>query len=165
MHKILPADNVDKLPVRPIVSNINTSTYELAKYLAKFLSPLSCCPYTVNSIKHFTELMNHEKIPTGYQMILFDVKSLLTSIPLDKTIEITLQCICDSNEITKQNLKKVMKELLLLCTKEVHFAYRNGIYQQNDDVTIGSPSNPVLVGIFMVELETTLPTSCRSLLK
>ena len=39
-HKILPTDNVDKLPIRPIVSNINTSTYELAKYLTKLLSPL-----------------------------------------------------------------------------------------------------------------------------
>ena len=37
IHKILPTDNVDKLPIRPIVSNINTSTYELAKYLTKLL--------------------------------------------------------------------------------------------------------------------------------
>ena len=37
IHKILPTDNVDKLPIRPIDSNINTSTYELAKYLAKLL--------------------------------------------------------------------------------------------------------------------------------
>ena len=100
--------------------------------------------------------MNHEIIPTGYQMISFDVKSFFTSIPLDKTNERTLQCICDHNKVTKQIPKKVMKELLLLCTKEVHFTYRNGIYQQNDGVAMESPLGPVLAGIFMVELETSV---------
>ena len=51
--------------------------------------------------------------------------------------------------------KKVMKELLL-CTKEVHFAYSNGIYQQTDVVVMGSPLGPVLPGIFIVELETLI---------
>ena len=74
IHKILPTDNVDKLPIRPIISNINTSTYELAKYVARLLSPLSCSRYTVNSTKHFIKLIKHEKIPTDYQMILLDIK-------------------------------------------------------------------------------------------
>ena len=28
-------DNIEKLPIRPIASNINTPTYQFAKYLAK----------------------------------------------------------------------------------------------------------------------------------
>ena len=118
----MPTDNVDKLPVRPIVSKINTSTNELTKYLAKLLSPLSRSQYTVNSTKHFVKSIKHEKIPTGYQVISFDTKSLCTSIPLDKTTEIKLQRIYNRNEITTEISKKVMKELLLLCTREVLFA-------------------------------------------
>ena len=64
MYKILPTDSVDKLPIRPILSNINTLTYKSAKYLAKLMSPLSRSQYTVNSTKHFIEQMKHEKIPT-----------------------------------------------------------------------------------------------------
>ena len=108
------------------------------------MSPLNRSQYTVNSTKHFIKSIKHEKIPTGYQMISLDVKSLFTSIPLDKTIEITLQRIYNRNEITTPIRKKVMKELLLLCTKEVHFAFSHGIYQQNDDVAMGSPLGPVL---------------------
>ena len=93
------------------------------------MSPLSCSKYTVNSTKHFIKSMKHEKIPTGYQMISFDVKTLFTSIPLGETLEITLQRIYNRNEITMQIPKKVMHELLLLCIKEVHFTYSNGIYQ------------------------------------
>ena len=52
-----------------------------------------------------------------------------------------------------------MKDLLLLCTKNVHFSFNNDIYTQTDGVAMGSPLGPVLAGIFMVELErTVLPT-------
>ena len=41
VHKIDRNDKVDKLPLRPIVSNIGTASYQLAKYFAKLLSSLS----------------------------------------------------------------------------------------------------------------------------
>ena len=128
IHEILATDNVDKLPNRPIVSNINTSTYKIAKHLAKLLSSLSRSQYTVNSTKHFIKAIKQEKIPAGYQMISFDLKTLFTSIPLNKTIEIIFQRIYNCNLITTQIPKKVMEELQLLCTKEVHFTYSNEIY-------------------------------------
>ena len=52
-----------------------------------------------------------------------------------------------------------MRDLLLLCTKHVHFSYNGDIYTQADSVLIGSTLGPVLAGIFMVELKITiLPT-------
>ena len=38
VHEISENNTVDELPIRPIVSNIGTATYDLAKYLAKLLS-------------------------------------------------------------------------------------------------------------------------------
>ena len=35
------SSSVDDLPLRPIISNIGTASYQLAKYLVKLLSPLS----------------------------------------------------------------------------------------------------------------------------
>ena len=99
-------------------------------------------------------------------MISFDIKSLLTSIPLDKTIEIILQRIYNRNEMTMQIPKKIMKGLLLLCTTEVHFAYSNRIYQQNDGVAIEQRLGPVLAGLYMLEAETSIiATLGRPLLK
>ena len=37
-----------------------------------------------------------------------------------------------------------MKELLLLCTKHVHFTFNGDIYIQLDGVTMGSPLGPFL---------------------
>ena len=62
IHKLSPTDNIEKLPIRPIVSNVNTPTYQLAKYLEKLLSPLSQSDYTINSTKHFIEQIKYDKI-------------------------------------------------------------------------------------------------------
>ena len=49
-----------------------------------------------------------------------------------------------------------MRDLLLLCTKNVHFSYNEDIYTQTDGVAMGLPLCPVLAGIFMIELERTM---------
>ena len=49
-----------------------------------------------------------------------------------------------------------MKEMLFLCTKNVHYSYNHGIYIQRNGFAMGSPSGPVLGGIFMVNLERLL---------
>ena len=105
LHKIQPNGHVDDLPIRPIVLNISTAIYNLSNYLAKMLAPLRKSQYSLKNTKDFTNKIKTEKIPTGYQMVSFDVKSLFTNVPLDRTIDIILQRIFDTQEIqTKNNL-------------------------------------------------------------
>ena len=52
--------------------------------------------------------------------------------------------------------KNSMHNLLLLCTKNVHFCFGGDKYQQNDGVATGSLFEPVLASIFMFELETKI---------
>ena len=49
-----------------------------------------------------------------------------------------------------------MKELLILCTKNIYFTFNNETYIQVDGVAMGSMLGPVLANIFMVELETSV---------
>ena len=53
VHKLPKNGNVDQLPIRPIVSNIGTTPYQLAKCLAKLLSPLNQSQYIFKSKKRF----------------------------------------------------------------------------------------------------------------
>ena len=90
-------------------------------------------------------------------MVSFDVASLFTNVPLIKeTIEVILKRIYINKEITTDIPKKEMKELLILCTKNVHFTFNNETYIQVDGVAMGSPLGPVLANIFMVEIETSV---------
>ena len=49
-----------------------------------------------------------------------------------------------------------MRQLILLCTKNVHFTFNGETLTQIDDTAMGSPSAPTLAGIFIVELERNL---------
>ena len=66
IHKMSPNDNVQHLPIRPIVSNIGTATYHLSKYLASLLSPLSESEFTVKNSISFVQKVKLGKIPSNY---------------------------------------------------------------------------------------------------
>ena len=89
-------------------------------------------------------------------MVSYDVKSLLTSVPLEHIINITIKKIYEKHEITTVFTKNEAKKLLTICTKNVHFSFNNGIYIQIDEVAMGSPLGTVMPHIFMVELEHVL---------
>ena len=83
------------------------------------------------------EKIKQETIPDGYKMVSFDVKSLSTNVPLEKINDITLERIYDRKEINTQITRPETKEVLTLCTKNVHFMFDNQVYQQNDGVVMG----------------------------
>ena len=163
IHKLKEDDyHVDNLPIRPIVSNIGTASYQLAKYLAQLLRPLSISSYTVSNSKEFISCFKNEIQPINYKLISFDVVSLFTNVPLDFTIDLILKRVYRNKEISTDIPQKDMKTLLLLCTKQVHFTYNKQIYSQKDGVAMGSPIGPILANIFMVDLETSLMPNLSS---
>ena len=111
IHKLKLNDKVDQLPIRPIVSNIGTATYNLARHLTISLSPLSKSKYTIDSTKYFTEKIKQETIPDRYKTVSFDVKSLFTNVLLEKTLDMTTERIYDRKEINTQITRPEMKEL------------------------------------------------------
>ena len=138
------------------IPNIGTASYQLAKYLSKLLSPLSTSEYTVANNMEFINHVKRMNIVKDHSFISFDVKSLFTYFPLDFIIDVIHSGIYNENKIHANIKRSEMKELLLLCSKNVHFTFNNDIYQQCDGVAMGSPLGPVIAGIFMVELARTL---------
>ena len=158
MHKLSEDDerninNVDKLQLRPIVSNIGTATYNLSKYLAQLLAPLGNSRYTVPSTEEFINRVREMRPQSNRIMISFDVVSLFTNVPLEKTIDIILKKVYREKLIKTKIKRNDMKELLYLCTKEGHFTFNDEIYMQTDGVMMGSPLGSLIANIFMCELE------------
>ena len=59
-------------------------------------------------------------------------------------------------ELTTNTERKDMRDLVLLCTKNVYFTFNKDIYKETDGVAMGSPLGQVLAGIIMVKLENTM---------
>ena len=156
IHKIPVNGNIDDLPIRSITSNINTATYNLANCLTKLLAPLRESEYISKSTKDFIGKVKAKKVPNSYQMVSFDVKSLFTNVPRDRLIDNVLRRIHDKHELQTSITRSEMKELLILCTKNVHFTFDNVIKVRNNGVAMDSPLGPVLSDIFMIELEISI---------
>ena len=101
-------------------------------------------------------MIKQQVIPSSNKLVSFDVKSLFTNVPLDRTIDIILKRIYNKHEITTNIGRKEMKNLITLCTKNVPFTFYNEIYQQRDGVAMGSALGPVLVEIIMAEPENSI---------
>ena len=66
-------------PIRPILSAINTPTYNIAKFLVPILSPVTSNQFTVqDSFKFSEEIRKHNK---QFVMASLDVDSLFTNTP------------------------------------------------------------------------------------
>ena len=91
-HKIPANGTISYLPLRPIISNIGTASYQLTKYLSKLLSRLSKhSEYTVANNMEFINHVKRMNIPKDHSFISFDVKLLFTYVPLDFTIMLYLE--------------------------------------------------------------------------
>ncbi len=92
----------------------------------------------------------------GYHYVSFDVTSLFTSVPLDKTIKIILQRIYEEKVIDTRLKKNTLKKLLKDACMKTAFSFNDVIYKQIDGVSMGSSLGPSLANVIMTELEKQL---------
>ena len=76
IHKLPSNGFIDNLPLTPIISNIGSASYQLAKYLAKLISTLGQSNYTINSAKDLMIKIKTERIPEKHEMVSFNLKFL-----------------------------------------------------------------------------------------
>jgi hypothetical protein len=74
---------------------------------------------------------------------------------LDETIGIICNCIT-REQLSLPISNEKLRQLLLLCTKDVKFAFENQYYRQIDGISMGSPLGPLLADIFMSHIENSV---------
>ena len=103
-------------------------------------------------------------------MCSFDVVSLFTNVPLEKTIEICAEALYHDDEVEPVCTtlsEKSFCDLLRMVTSGVEFSFDNKMYLQKDGVAMGSPLGPALADIFVGWCESHIPedawpaTYCR----
>ena len=140
-------------PLRPIISQVLTPTYNLAKTLNRIITPFIPAQYMSKSTNDFVDLLHSSN--TQGMIASLDVESLFTNVPIDKTIDIILEHAYNSDELTPPKIPKdILKQLLELCTKKAPFrSPEGGLYLQIGGVAMGSPLGPTFANFYMGHLE------------
>ena len=74
---------------RPIVSFVNSPTYNVSRYLARVLSPVvGNTDNTVKNSQNFAEFIRGQTLDADQMLVSFDVVSLFTKIPVDLAIKV-----------------------------------------------------------------------------
>ena len=113
----------------------------------------------VYSIKDSFEAVDRiGSIPTelfdeGYRYFPFDVTSLFTNIPLNKTINIILHRQYKENLVKTNMRKSILKKLIKDSSTKTAFSFDGKIYKQIDGVSKGSSLGPVLANVIVTEFE------------
>ena len=134
----LPKVHKVNVPTRPICSMVGTSIYELGKYIADIIKPAATSSLGINLTNTFQFVeQKGRKDLSDVHMISFDVKSLFTNIPLNKTIKICLDRLYCGDpgirpSIPEDTLKKLLE--LCVCVNTYHIASSFTIFHEDLDV-------------------------------
>ena len=147
--------------LRPIISQIPTPTYHLAKKLGALLTPYVPARYSLTSASDFLDILKTSD--TRGHMASLDVESLFTNVPVDRTINFILDRVYrDNNTPTLDIPENTLRQLLECCTKEAPFTCpRGNRYCQVDGVAMGSPLGVLFANFFMGSIENQVFAEMR----
>lgn len=140
-------------PLRPIISQIPTPTYKVAKRLNDLLQPYLPAGYSLRSVDEFLDILRTRK-PSGI-LASIDVESLFTNVPVETTIQIILENVYNNPDVAPLPLSRhILEQLLRACTTESPFRGPDGqLYRQKEGVAMGSPLGPLFANFYMSEIE------------
>lgn len=132
---------------RPVISNINAPSYNLAKMVHNILNPV-CNSYNRNLKNSFEVLdkIKEFKLPKDYILISMDVVSLFPSIPQKlvlKIIDEEWNNILHYTKMPKYMFRSIVKFLF----ESSYFVFNGKTYLQLDGSAMGNPASPVLANL------------------
>lgn len=152
----LPKLHKDTIPIRPVVSFVQSPSYNLAKFCNEFLKTTSKFK-SKHGIINTLELVNKIKdvhIPPNAKIVSFDVKSLFTSIPVKECLE-EVEVLLYKSKVDPVTIIELMGAIDV-CVKQNYFQFQNKMYAQIEGLAMGSPLSPLLAEIFMAAFEDHL---------
>ena len=153
--------NIKDPPLRPIISQIGTVTYEIGRRLKDIITPYMPQKYMIQSTHEF---INITKTLSGAgHLASLDVENLFTNVPVNDTLDIIMNCMYQNPGVAPPDIPQdIMKQLLKICTEDVPFRNLSGdIYQQKDGVSMGGPLSPVFANFYMAHLENKIIPSIQ----
>lgn len=149
----LPKVHKQNIPLRPIVSSVNSITYNASKFLAGVLETMYGDTDGINVKDTFSFVNNVQNmvLPQNFELVSLDVISLFTNIPLDLIVEILKNDWEDLKEHTTLSYESFFK-LVDFVFKNTFFTFDNEYYLQIFGTPMGSPISPILAKVVLDRL-------------
>ena len=134
-----------------MLSMTGLSHHKLGRWLAGLLQSVlkRFSSHCISDSFIFAKTMQNLDIERNVFVCSFDVSSLFTNVPLDKTIKICSEAFYDKSDSQSVIPTDVFFELVKIATSSVDFSFNNTMYKQTDGVAMGSPLGPALTNIFV----------------
>ena len=135
---------VDGLPnYRPIISQIGSPIYKIAKYLLDFISSITKNEYMLKDSFEFVSMSN--KQDHNFFMCSFEIDSLFMNVSLEETKEIVIKNVFGRKRKINGLGKSDIRDLLNLTTMGTVFYFNGNYYKQLDSVVMGSLLAPTTI--------------------
>lgn len=155
----LPKTHKPNIPLRPIVNNIQSPTYNIAKYLNNILTQITGkTSYHIKNSSNFKDFIKQQTIPGDHVIISLDVESLYTNIPTDLALQIIENNWIKIKNLTSLNQSQFLK-ITKTCLDSSYFTFENKFYSQIKGLAMGSPLAASLANIVMEHIEEQVLSS------
>ena len=156
----LPKVHKDGVPLRPILAAYSTPSYKLAKFLIQLIQHLTTNQYTLGNSFEFKEQLDNMTFHNEVYLVSFDIVSLFTNVPVQETINITIDSLYQNQELVHGMKRNQFKKLLEVCVNDNHFIFKNQHYVQHEGFAMGSPLSAPMANIFLCFHENNWLTHC-----
>lgn len=155
------------VPLRPIVSGIQSPTTLLCKLLCGVLSAAydTNNAYYIKDTFAFAEFANDMQVPPGHEVVSLDVINLFGNISKDLVVKVIDQQWDKIDPFfscpkvpTKNKRKQIFTEMIIFTLDNNYFNYDNVYYKQIFGCSMGSKLSPILAQYVMdYLLDTCIP--------
>ncbi|XP_035433679.2 uncharacterized protein LOC118265073 [Spodoptera frugiperda] len=143
-----PIMRVEKILLQPIVRQINSPTYNLARHVAQVLQPfVEQSANFVKDSRHFVEIIKDIKLEPNDIMVNLNVQALFSNISIMECLNI-VQNKLESNRMSSDYMQLLRNLLTGNC-----FLFQDKCYLQIDGLTMGNPVTPILANLWMEYFE------------
>jgi hypothetical protein len=130
--------HTEQYSIRPVVNNLGTPAYKVAKFLSQKLGELMQLPCTYNVINS-TQLaydLVRLNIENQHKCLTLDIKDLCVNIPIKEATDITRSFLIKNN----MDINTISQYINLLQTilHQNYFTYEGKHYSNNKGITMGS---------------------------
>ena len=153
----LPKIHKEGSPLRPIISNRNSCTSKISKWLTEILSPF-VGSFSNSHIKHSEDFVNKIKkqhIPKNSRLLSLDVVSLFTNVNIEDVLSFLETKLHQYQDKLPIAASKIIS-LARLCVTTNVFSFKDVYYRQKYGCSMGSNLSPVLANLYMEYFESIL---------